>query len=564
MAGRLTSSRKSREGTGQIAKTGRKRSDGGRGALPTPSSPPPTNHQRRVGGKPPRTGGKLITHNKKKPTPFQRIEPTSNSHKTPRTLEHTREREVDSRLAGTKAHPDNTPRKNLSTRVQNDQHVRNGIHDRSLALNRCPICNNLEESERPDTAGGDNPINCANCGTLDNGHGETARRRQRKVIQAIFIPDHITDIKATPTPTPTTRHNPQRIGSTKVASQAPSKHAEHRPPCPNTNKYSTYMESKEDNDLTLKDVPNYVPDTDDGGENQDGSLRNLIMSLRADFQMVGRKVDAVQKNLGATQNKVEELVVQMNDAAEEQVKFREETRATAKKTTSAIKKVQEAQRNLEAKQEQALQQLRQQVLKELDDKTGRVNNQQDHPIPPSRRNAPNSEWLRRATERPQTHEKRICDEPIPQRYSEIFQKEMSTRPKSANKNGALALVYVRDWKNESIGIIKRALRSELDQIPDEPTNQNNNDEDQGNEKWPDIDAVRHINVYGTPTSPLMEIACTPAIEAKLRAFFAQKDVEVGDCELNRCIDPAIQETTKTDNKKIALRLKNHFVRLLLA
>lgn len=62
----------------------------------------------------------------------------------------------------------------------------------------------------------------------------------------------------------------------------------------------------------------------------------------------------------------------------------------------------------------------------------------------------------------------------------------------------------------------------------------------------------------------MEIACTPEKEAKLREFFEQQEVEVGDNELKPCIDPAIQETTETDNRKIALRLKNHFARMLLA
>lgn len=48
---------------------------------------------------------------------------------------------------------------------------------------------------------------------------------------------------------------------------------------------------------------------------------------------------------------------QMNEAAAEQETYREEERARARKTHSAIERVQLSQEKLEAKQEEALQQL---------------------------------------------------------------------------------------------------------------------------------------------------------------------------------------------------------------
>lgn len=87
---------------------------------------------------------------------------------------------------------------------------------------------------------------------------------------------------------------------------------------------------------------------------------------------------------------------------------------------------------------------------------------------------------------------------------------------------------------------------------------------QANEHWPGVDAVRHINQYGTPTSPLLEIACTPDRSDTLRDFFTKQSIEVCHAHMNPCIDPAVQENNETDKKKLEKTLKNHFVRVLLA
>lgn len=76
--------------------------------------------------------------------------------------------------------------------------------------------------------------------------------------------------------------------------------------------------------------------------------------------------------------------------------------------------------------------------------------------------------------------------------------------------------------------------------------------------------MRHINQFGTPTSPLMEISCTAENAENLREFFGKHEIEVFDGQLKPCIDPAIKGTKETDNRKIAIRLESHFVRILLA
>lgn len=356
----------------------------------TPSPQQHSSLHRRADEDQLRTGGRCITHNKKSPTLFKGQNPTSNNHKASVPPSCTRELKADKDLAGIKARAAGAPRHQGTTKVQNDQNVRSNIHDRSLALTRCPLCNNLELSEWQDTVGESGPIRCASCGTLDNTHQDTARRRQRKVIQAIFIPDHIVDINPSLIPTLGTHDNPHTTDPTRAGNQTQHYKKTQQPPDRTTAAQDTRMTPRSDSDLTLKGVPEYA-DTDDGHDGQEDSLKNLIKSLRADFQAVGRKVDAVEKNLGTTQTKEDGLVGQINEVTEGQETFREETRAAAKKTTSAIKRLQEAQNKIEAKQDQALNKLQAQVLKEPDDKVGSMTNQQNHPNPPNHGSAANDE-----------------------------------------------------------------------------------------------------------------------------------------------------------------------------
>lgn len=151
---------------------------------------------------------------------------------------------------------------------------------------------------------------------------------------------------------------------------------------------------------------------------------------------------------------------------------------------------------------------------------------------------------------------------LPTRYTDIVAKEERTRPQTSNTNGGLDLVYVRDWSNESIGVIKKALRTEIGQATGAPASQDG--QSQQHEHWPDVNAVRHINQYSTPTSSLLDIACTTDKSDILRDFFSTQGIEVCDRNLNPCIDPAIKENNEMDNKQLGKRLNNHFMRLLLS
>lgn len=62
----------------------------------------------------------------------------------------------------------------------------------------------------------------------------------------------------------------------------------------------------------------------------------------------------------------------------------------------------------------------------------------------------------------------------------------------------------------------------------------------------------------------MEVASIPDKSDILREFFSKQGIEVCDSNVNPCIDPVATENNKRDNRKLAKRLKTHFVLLLLA
>lgn len=44
--------------------------------------------------------------------------------------------------------------------------------------------------------------------------------------------------------------------------------------------------------------------------------------------------------------------------------------------------------------------------------------------------------------------------------------------------------------------------------------------------WPDLDAVSHVNQFGSPDTPVMDIACVPEKFDTVRDFLIDNSVEL--------------------------------------
>lgn len=77
----------------------------------------------------------------------------------------------------------------------------------------------------------------------------------------------------------------------------------------------------------------------------------------------------------------------------------------------------------------------------------------------------------------------------------------NVRPTATQTNGAPARVYVKYWRSEPVGLVKKALKQD---IPEWIQDQDRaNGEMVKEDAWPDLDAVRHANQFGTPEEPMM-------------------------------------------------------------
>lgn len=70
-------------------------------------------------------------------------------------------------------------------------------------------------------------------------------------------------------------------------------------------------------DLTLSEVPIYGDGGTDGGtEEQEESIKDILLAIKTEFRTMGRKVESFEGKLGETQGKVDELAGQLNSAEE--------------------------------------------------------------------------------------------------------------------------------------------------------------------------------------------------------------------------------------------------------
>lgn len=123
-------------------------------------------------------------------------------------------------------------------------------------------------------------------------------------------------------------------------------------------------------------------------------------------------------------------------------------------TKQVIEEVKKAQAQLEKDQANSLLQMKVQILEEVDaklDKNAPTENQED------KRQASQGEWVKRASAPPNNTGNAHPDRAVP-KYAEMEKRVEKITLQTTNTNGALCLLYVNDWKNESIGAVKKVLR----------------------------------------------------------------------------------------------------------
>lgn len=120
-------------------------------------------------------------------------------------------------------------------------------------------------------------------------------------------------------------------------------------------------------------------------------------------------------------------------------------------------------------------------------------------------------------------------------YLDMERKQPNARPAATQTNGNLARVYIKDWRTEPVGAVKRALRQAIATWVAQQEMVDN--EAQEADVMVDIDSVRHLNQFGTPEKPIMEIACTPERVGLVKRFFQESEIPLWDDNINPLLDP---------------------------
>lgn len=235
-------------------------------------------------------------------------------------------------------------------------------------------------------------MTCAVCGELPAKRNKAAKQRQRRVLQAVFQPDIVNEqISTREQERPQKYHQPTKKKAVSKSEQPVKMKTQA--------KQDVDMGKSDEEELTRKDVPDY----DDATYETDRSLKDLLAVMRKKFRVVGKNVDAFENTLTNKKTNVAQLPGLIDTAAVEQKAHREEARATAENMKEELKEFQTAQKDSEERQVEALKQLHQQVLKEMDDPKERIDRQeQAHP----QREDMNEEgeWVRRENMKPRTTE----------------------------------------------------------------------------------------------------------------------------------------------------------------
>lgn len=145
-------------------------------------------------------------------------------------------------------------------------------------------------------------------------------------------------------------------------------------------------------------------------------------------------------------------------------------------------------------------------------------------------------------------------------YFEMAKRTTTQRPAASMTDGTLESVYAKEWSKQLVGAVKRALRIAIGVWKQQ--NVMEVDEENDEEASPDIDAVRHLNQFGTPEAPLMEVACTRDRKETVIKFFKESNIEVWPDTINPLLAPDIEPDD--DSQMAAKRHHGHSIRVLNA
>lgn len=428
------------------------------------------------------------------------------------------------------------------------------LEEYTLSLTKCPSCQAifaLQQSDNQSTI-----IHCKRCGTLSPPHQKAARQQQINLVRTTLA-------RRDPVPTPAIKMNKQNDngvgeGETDTIMAGTSDVPK---PNPASQPVTQKMNERAPSQTSLA-TNHYGDATDDGDEDDvdEGDVNWLTNTLKALDGRWNKRWASVSAKLAQQERHNQSVLQELADIKKGQ-------RQEAARAKLADETTQEAVQDIARKQDVLLETmnhhgstvetLEETLVKSLEAKLENTltSLQNKSPTPNEARQA-NTYGYARAAEQPAQSHAQDDREPVG-KYTRMARRSQNNRKTATQTNGNLVTMYVRDWRSEPVGRVKKALRQEIAEW-----SENENMEDGATTEGtaePDIDAIRHVNQFGTPAVPVMEIACTPEKLDLLERFFQANQIAIWT-DINPFFE---QSVDAADNSLDAKRYRiAHFTRLL--
>lgn len=154
---------------------------------------------------------------------------------------------------------------------------------------------------------------------------------------------------------------------------------------------------------------------------------------------------------------------ELREIRDAQTKGTAATESLARLTSTSFDSIEANQRTITKTQDdqrQALQAAQKAVISDIEQKLlstlQHLNNEPTRAAGPDTRN-PNT-YAHKASQ-PSRHDN-DHNNLIP-KYIEMAKRAIQTRPPTTQKNGALTILYVKDWRRKPVGVVKKALRNDI-------------------------------------------------------------------------------------------------------
>lgn len=376
---------------------------------------------------------------------------------------------------------------------QQADNISDTVQRSALSLTSCPSCNGISILSSSQA----NPAHllCKQCGVLEDKHQKIARNQQIAIIKNAVhtkhdcshsTPEADTETDKTPTMTQPSAHAAEYMSDTPDTEPRQGGTG-------NTSQAALGDEGVgAKSEKSDEDIRDYIEDdSDQEAEEENGTIAWFTETLAKMEDTWAQKLQGlnttIQEEAAKSRTDIQNVKKAMHQEATNNKNFAQETKKSMTNLLSNQHKIMETQKShsvaLESVQLQAIQDIEKKLSTTLEH-----SKQLHEEVQKEKANhqpGTNTYAQKAALQPPQPP---APEKPIP-KYISMSKRIEKPRPQATQTDGALERVYIKDWRSEPVGVVKKALRQDIGEWAAQRALEHGAMDTV--EAMPDIDAVRH-------------------------------------------------------------------------